>query len=632
MDAKKRAAPSSAPGRQGGANLHADRDAKKPRKVPLKWSEALHRDFVSAVFDIGVKHASPAVVLDTMLIQDKEVTSERVKSHLQKYRVHKERSKTEFMAEYDKALRRIKERGGAKWRPTDRFLGGDVAAAMSYYTMNPDSSMTMPIDMRMSNVAGPTNIPTPREEYTELTQDGAVYSDHRPASRHGSGNDVASSKAAKGVPMPSPTMHPVVSSGTLKGELDESSRINLPNLTEEEANSTFGRKLRQLADDYNATIGQLLEGRKSREGDRRSRSQQICQDSRDSLGSHRRTSTESHGSHHHAAAAATTTHHYDGSMYHQGHYMQYPIHPQGYVPPDKEAQASSSALHHHYSGYDYYSQPTSSKAPAPAPVSYSIGPSSAKTRPGKAHNQDDSSTQNSSIKLEESKATPLYDSQRLDGDGRYTYGMPPSGDRGRGRSSGHPSNNNSGSRGSSPVPDFKTSRPSPAASLAASPAASPIPTRSTYHHERHNHPGADLYHNHHHPSYNNMYYNNNAGLAPSPSNQSWTHGCTDHNSSNHNGYPAYNYDSGHHYSQPNHHYDTHRGDTTSNRGTSSASAHIGQSSGQSSAPHRSSRDHHDHGLERERAKTPTSRIGGTDSLDLGDPWDDVSVQYSPIAH
>ena len=306
MDVKKRAAPSSAPGRQSGANLPADRNAKKPRKVPLKWSEALHRDFVSAVFDIGVKHASPAVVLDTMLIQDKEVTSERVKSHLQKYRVHKERSKTEFMAEYDKAMRRIKERGGAKWRPTDRFLGGDVAAAMSYYTMNPDASMTMPIDMRMSNVAGPTNIPTPREEYTELTQDGAVYSDHRPASRRGSGYDTTSSRAAGGVPMPSPPMHPVVSSGTLKGELDESSRINLPNLTEEEAKSTLGRKLRQLADDYNATIGQLLEGRKSRKDDGRSRSQHISQDSRDSLGSHRRTSTESHGSHHHAAAAFVT--------------------------------------------------------------------------------------------------------------------------------------------------------------------------------------------------------------------------------------------------------------------------------------------------------------------------------------
>ena len=152
--------------------------------------------------------------------------------------------------------------------------------------------------------------------------------------------------------------------------------------------------------------------------------------------------------------------------------MQYPIHPQGYVPPDGGAQASSSASHHPYSGYDYYSQPTSSKAPAPAPapVSYSIGPPSGKNRTTKAYSQDDSSTQNSSIKLEESKATPLYESSRLSGDDGCAYGMPPSGDRGRGRSSGHPSNKKSGSRSSSPVPDFKTSRPSPAASPAASPA------------------------------------------------------------------------------------------------------------------------------------------------------------------
>lgn len=498
-DEKKRAVPSS-----GDANLD-NAERRKKRKVPLKWSEALHRDFVSAVFEIGVKHASPAVVLDTMLIQDNEVTPERVKSHLQKYRVHKERSKTEFMDEYDRALRRIKERGGAKWHPTDRFLSGDVAAAMAYYTMNPEVSITMPIDMRMSNVAGPTNVPTPREEYTELTQGGAVYSDQRSASRRGSGHNSSQSHAAGGVPMPSRKIRPVVSSGNL----DESSIVYLPNLTEEEFNSALGRKLRKLAEDYNATISNLLEGRKPREEVQRCRSQ------------HSNT--------------------------------QYPIHPQGFVPPDDTAQMSSSASRHQYSSYDYYSQPPLAQAPAPAPVSYSIGKG-----------------------------------------------------RGDDRSGGTPSKSN---RRYSPVPDFNTNR----SSTAASPTAS--------------YPGADDQ-KHHHPSYNSMCYNSNAGPASSPSDQSWTNGYNNKNDNNQNGNPAYNYD---HHCQPHHHYDPHDVDTTTNGGTSYTHAHNGQNNGQSLAPHGSSHDY-DHWFRRKQNKTPTSRIGGsTDSLDIGDPWDDVDVEYSPIA-
>jgi SHAQKYF class myb-like DNA-binding protein len=535
MDEKKRAAPSTSPGGGDANNVAAatttspKKKKQKTRKIPMKWSESLHRDFVSAIFDIGVKHATPAVVLETMLVQDREVTADRVKSHLQKYRVHRDRSKTEFMAQYDQALERIKERGGTNWHPTDRFLGGDVAASMAYYSMNPDASMPMPIDLRMSAVAGPSNVPAPRDEYTEMTQGGDVYSDHRPASRRGSGN----AGGSNGVPMSPAPMHPVVSTGALKTDLDESSRINFPSLTGEETKSAMGRKLRKLADDYNSTINHLLEGRKSIEGGRRGGSQHTPQDSRDSIGSHRRISNESpHVSH--SAAASTSMHHYDASMYDQGHYMQYPIHPQGYVPPDG-AQTSSSPPHHHYPGYDYYSQATSA--------------------PATAHHQDDASTKTSSFALEDSKATPLYESQRFGGD---SYGMPSSGGRGRGRSSGT----------------------------------------------------------------HNTYYNSNDGPAPSPPhyNQNWSNGySTSNNHDNHNGYSSYNYENSHH-SQPHHHYDNHRGDmnTKSNRGTSYAPAHTGQSSGQSSAPQHLADDHSE-----QKAKS-----GSIDSSF----WDEVDVEFSPIAH
>ena len=433
MDAKKRAAPPASPG-GGDADFVAPATTSSPkkkkqkteRKTPLKWSESLHRDFVSAIFDIGVKHATPAVVLETMLVQDREVTADRVKSHLQKYRVHRDRSKTEFMSQYEQALERIKERGGTNWHPSDKFLGGDVAASMAYYSMNPDASMPMPIDLRMSSVAGPSNVPVPRDEYTGMTQGGDVYSDHRPASRRGSGK----AGGSNGGPMPPASMHPVVSTGALKTDLDESSRINFPSLTGEETKSAMGRKLRKLADDYNSTINHLLEGRKSIEEGRRGGSQHTPQDSRDSIGSRRRISNESpHVSH--PAAASTSMHHYDASMYDQGHYTQYPIHPQGYVPPDG-AQASSSSPHrHHYPGYDYYSQATS--APATAPVPYSIDPPSSANNDTTTDHQDDASTKTSSFSLEDSKATPLYESQRFGGD---SYGMPSSGGRGRGRSSG----------------------------------------------------------------------------------------------------------------------------------------------------------------------------------------------------
>ena len=73
--------------------------------------------------------------------------------------------------------------------------------------------------------------------------------------------------------------------------------------------------------------------------------------------------------------------------------------------------------------------------------------------------------------------------------------------------------------------------------------------------------------------------------------------------------------------------------TKSNRGTSYAPAHTGQSSGQSSAPQQHADDHSEQKAKREQTKTPTSRIGGSGSLDFVDPWDEVDeVDFSPIAH
>mmetsp|Transcript_9750 Transcript_9750/g.24293 ORF Transcript_9750/g.24293 Transcript_9750/m.24293 type:complete len:308 (-) Transcript_9750:226-1149(-) len=73
------------------------------------WTEEQHRDFVSSIFEIGLKHASPAIILENMNQKVETITSERVKSKLQKYRSskNKEKSKTEFMGQYNEFLQKI---------------------------------------------------------------------------------------------------------------------------------------------------------------------------------------------------------------------------------------------------------------------------------------------------------------------------------------------------------------------------------------------------------------------------------------------------------------------------------------------------------------------------------------------
>jgi SHAQKYF class myb-like DNA-binding protein len=70
----------------------------------LTWPDELHRDFVSAIFDVGLKHSSPSALLEFMPEHD-EISSERVKSHLQKYRLHRVKSKKEFMSRFDTSLK-----------------------------------------------------------------------------------------------------------------------------------------------------------------------------------------------------------------------------------------------------------------------------------------------------------------------------------------------------------------------------------------------------------------------------------------------------------------------------------------------------------------------------------------------
>ncbi|CAM9159738.1 unnamed protein product, partial [Phaeothamnion confervicola] len=69
-----------------------------PAHAPKRfvWPESLHRDFVASVFDVGLKCSSPKLLLE-MLPHAEGLTAEHVKSHLQMFRTHRQRSRGEFL-------------------------------------------------------------------------------------------------------------------------------------------------------------------------------------------------------------------------------------------------------------------------------------------------------------------------------------------------------------------------------------------------------------------------------------------------------------------------------------------------------------------------------------------------------
>lgn len=83
----------------GGSSPAGSSASKESQRRRFAWSEPLHQDFVAAVFDIGLKCASPKLLLEMMPVVD-GLTSEHIKSHLQKYRLHRQRSREEFLKSY----------------------------------------------------------------------------------------------------------------------------------------------------------------------------------------------------------------------------------------------------------------------------------------------------------------------------------------------------------------------------------------------------------------------------------------------------------------------------------------------------------------------------------------------------
>jgi hypothetical protein len=121
------------------------------------WTQDIHRQFVEAIYEIGMTHASPSLIMEQMALAfqdgssngeecDRSLTSEHLKSHLQKYRKNKQKSREDFMREYDQWLtkaRGIESVAKTKIAPANvakmigykTLLGGDAAAYLTYSVM-----------------------------------------------------------------------------------------------------------------------------------------------------------------------------------------------------------------------------------------------------------------------------------------------------------------------------------------------------------------------------------------------------------------------------------------------------------------------------------------------------------------
>jgi SHAQKYF class myb-like DNA-binding protein len=118
-------------GQKGRKKSKAASDGRWSKR--FTWPDDLHRDFVSAIFDVGLKHSSPSAILQHMPAHE-QITTERIKSHLQKYRMHRVKSKKEFISSYEASLRNLQQTSSAEG--VNSVSGSDLAAHLTHSEIN----------------------------------------------------------------------------------------------------------------------------------------------------------------------------------------------------------------------------------------------------------------------------------------------------------------------------------------------------------------------------------------------------------------------------------------------------------------------------------------------------------------
>jgi SHAQKYF class myb-like DNA-binding protein len=171
---RKRSIPAASAEKEDESDEQPQHDHKQPRRKHkdtdgrwskrFTWPEDLHHDFVSAIFDVGLKHASPSSILEFMP-RGEQITSERVKSHLQKYRMHRAKSKKEFLTAYSETLSRMQKEGTSGIRS---LCGGEVAGHAAYATLTSNEEFTgdSKDDTPLDEVEGAANAEGTRGSYT----------------------------------------------------------------------------------------------------------------------------------------------------------------------------------------------------------------------------------------------------------------------------------------------------------------------------------------------------------------------------------------------------------------------------------------------------------------------------------
>jgi len=186
----------------------------------FQWPDELHRDFVSAVFDVGLKHSSPSAILEHMT-PNEAITSERVKSHLQKYRVHRQRSKREFMSSYDSAMSKFKSTPDGVLvdaKEVGALSSGEVAAHLSCSTLS-ETNTKPGIGVNAETAPPLPSLPTSNTNGVGPAPEASPVTASAPSQ----------------IPQPAPT------GGSYGG-----GALHLPQLTEEEKRSPIGAALGYL--------------------------------------------------------------------------------------------------------------------------------------------------------------------------------------------------------------------------------------------------------------------------------------------------------------------------------------------------------------------------------------------------
>lgn len=132
-----------------------NRDQSSGEASYLEWTDELMAEvlpggaencFATSIFELGLRHSSPKVLMKLMPDAER-LTTEHIKSHLQKYRLHYNRSKEEFLEFYELRLKdKFGQFGAAQlWRNLPSHMTEDEA------TDEPEGHLSALLDM--NNIA-----------------------------------------------------------------------------------------------------------------------------------------------------------------------------------------------------------------------------------------------------------------------------------------------------------------------------------------------------------------------------------------------------------------------------------------------------------------------------------------------